>query len=212
MKLWSYWLPDLLPHVAGCPTLIATHELRRTAQAFFHATKAWKLRLATPFAVGAGQRDVTVTFTDQVELERIENVWLDGQRLVPATTIQLSEDYGDDWAGHTGTPSRYYLDTPGVISLYPLPSAAAAVGLVVRAEVSPSDASTGLPDDIAVAYRDAIQIGAKARLMAYKGKPWTDLALAGSYAEAFQAAVTKAKNAASTVNSRGRVASRPSWC
>lgn len=210
MKAWSYWLPDLMPHVPGCPRLLAEHELRRAAQAFFRQTRAWKITEA-PLAIPALTATVPVAPADAgQQLVRIESAWWDGKPMEPVTAEQLDGGYADDWQSHTGTPTHYLQLVPGEIRLYPLPLSGGSLKL--RMSVMPSDASTGLPDDLADRYVDEMHVGAKSRLMLYPGKPWTNPELAGVYGQAFNALVNQATAEAARAYAQARLPSRVNWC
>lgn len=212
MKAWSYWLPDLMPHVPGCPQVLAEHELRRAAQAFFSQTMAWRVD-ETPRAVFAGDAELSVAPSDsEQELVRVDAIWYDGQKLEPVAPETLDQQYVDDWQDRTGTPTNFLQVMPGVARLYPVPLADAVVGLKLRLIVTPSDTATGLPDDLAIRYRDEIQVGAKSRLMLYPGKPWTNPELAAVYGQAFNGLVNQATAAAARAYVQARLPSRVNWC
>lgn len=212
-KAWSYWLPDLLPHVAGCPVLLAEHELLRAAQVFFRETRAWQETVPSLSVTVAGGGSITITNPDAGhELVRIENAWLDGIPLGVTTADDLDAAMGDDWTTHTGTPSHIYQITPGVAMLYPKPIADSATGLKVRVSVCPSDAATSVPDEMAVKFRDAIASGAKARLMIYPDKPWTNTAMAPIHAASFEAATGRGNVTAARSNGQARKPASPKWC
>lgn len=211
MKAWSTWFPDLLPHVAGCPQPLAAHELRRAAQVLFGKTRAWRVDMAA-VPVSAGQAVVAVVpDSAEQELVRIESVWLDGRKLDLVTDEVLDSQYADDWRTHSGTPFAYSQSVPGDVRLYPLPISDAVTGLSARLSVKPSESSTGLPDDMAVRFRDEIHVGAKARLMLYPNRPWTS-DLAAVYGQTFDSAVGSATAAAARSFSRARNPSRVKWC
>lgn len=212
MKPWSYWLPDLLPHVPGCPQVLAEHELRRAAQAFFRQTMAWRV-VETPRAVAAGTEEVSVVPADtNLDLVRVDAVWYDGQKLEPVAPETLEEQYNDDWQNFTGTPTKYLQVVPGVIRLYPVPLDSAVTGLKLRLIVTPGDTALGLPDDIAAEYRDEIHVGAKSRLMLYPGKSWSNPELAAVYGQAFTALANQATVAAARAFVQARLPSRTNWC
>jgi hypothetical protein len=212
MKAWSYWLPDLMPHVPGCPQVLAEHELRRAAQAFFQQTMAWRVD-ETPRAVLAGTDEISVAPADaDLELVRVDAVWYDGQRLDPIAPETLDAQYHDDWQTQTDTPTKFMQVVPGVIRLYPIPLVDAVTGLRLRLIVTPGETSTGLPDDLARRFRDEIHVGAKSRLMLYPGKPWTNIELAGVYGQAFNALVNQATAAAARAFVQARLPSRANWC
>lgn len=213
MKAWSYWFPDLMLHVAGCPSILATHELRRAAQAFFDGTRSWKV-IEDALPVAADQTTVTTTPSDsEQEVVRVEGVVYDGQELTLEPLESMASKYGPDWRSHTAArPSAYLQITPGEITLYPVPTDAATDGVVRTLSVRPSDTSPGLPDDIAQKYRDEIHLGARARLMLIPNKPWTNLELGSAYGQAFDKMTGKANLVAALSFGRGRIASRPTWC
>lgn len=209
---WSYWFPDLLPQLKDCPNILVEHELRRAAQAFFKATRAWKV-VQPLIAVTADEPDVTVELNDaQQEMVRVESAWFDGNRLTPSTPAEMDTATVDDWRLHTGTPTVFLQLTPGVLTLYPSPLADSVTGLKLLVSVRPSDVSTGLPNDIGIKFREEIGTGAKARLFMQSGKPWFNPDLAGAAAAAFDAQVSKASRAAAIGFGRGRIAARPTWC
>lgn len=212
MRAWSTWFPDLLPHVPGCPQVLAAHELRRAAQAFFRQTLAWRVTQA-PIAVTAGTAEVSTAPLDaEQELVRIDAAWYDGKRIGPVTAEVLDGSYVDDWQTHTGTPTNYLQIVPGVVRLYPAPLADAATGLKLRLIVTPSDTSTGLPDDLALRYTDEIHVGAKSRLMLYPGKPWTSAELGGFYGQTFGQLIDRATANAARAFIQARLPSRVNWC
>jgi len=213
VALWSYWFPDLLTHVPGCPIPLAVFELRRAAQAFFKSARAWQV--TQPLVpITAAQTSVTVALDSaEQELVRVEKAWLDGNSLAVQTLEGLDDSaLSDDWTLHTGTPTALVQLTPGVLTLYPVPTANALTGLKLRVSVRPSDASTGVPDEMAVKFRDEIHAGAKARLMMYPGRPWSNPEMALLNAGTFEAGVGAANLAAARSFGRGRIAGRPRWC
>lgn len=212
MKLWNAWLPDLLPHVPGCPVIVAEHELRRAAQAFFQQTRAWQVILPA-VTVDADQFEVDVTPVDTtLDLVRVESATYDGRPLGKQTSDVLDAEFTDDWTAHTGTPSDYVQMTPNVLRLYPVPVADATTGVVVRAAVAPGDTSAGLPDDLASRFWDEMHAGAKARLMLYPGKPWTNPELAAVYGQAFSNMVSTATATAARAYGQARIPARVKWC
>lgn len=213
MVLWSAWFLDVLPHVPGCPNALVEHELRRTAQEFFRRTRAWKQSFSY-MPVAANTVEVMVKPADPtLDLVRVEAVYFDDRMLTPLTYDTLSGWYGDTWENHTASsPDSFYSLEPAKVRLYPIPFASATKGLKVMASVTPSDTSTGLPDDIALKYRDVLHVGAKSRLMLYPNRAWTNMDLAVAYGQNFTAQADKfaADQARSFTNAR--IPARPKWC
>lgn len=212
MALWSAWFPDVQPHVAECPIVIMEHELRRAAQAFFEGSRVWKVTL-DPVPVVAGQKTVTIAPTDpEQDLVRIETAWYDGKPLPVYSADEMDASFDEDWQEHTGDPMAVTQMIPGVARLYPVPVSDAATGLKCRVSVRPSDTATGIPDELRVKYKEAIAAGAKARLMLYPNKPWSNVDLGVAMAAAFDAAIGKSNIDAARSLGRARIASRPKWC
>lgn len=212
-QAWSTWLPDVQPHVPGCPVPLIEHEVKRAAQAFFAGSRAWRAESAA-MPVAAGQSTVTMTApVVDAEVVRVETVWLDGRKLESTTVRTLDDAFGDTWADRVGATEAAVLLTPGVLRLYPIPAAAAVSGVTATLSLQPAETATGLADDLAVAYRAAITAGARARILALPGKGWTNLDLALVYGQAF-ASMVDAANVLSSArgNSRARRSARVSWC
>jgi hypothetical protein len=210
-KAWSYWYPDLLTHVSGCPLPVVDHELRRVAQVFFESTRAWRVMLPVT-AVVADQQWITVAAGTGLELVRVEDAWYDGKPLGIKTSDTLSAEHSGDWTTHTGTPTDIYQFTPGVVGLYPIPLADADTGLKLHLSVRPSDDATGVDDEMAVKFREQILAGAKGRLMAYPDKPWSKPDTAMVHAMAFDSSIGAANLMASRSYGAARIPARPKWC
>lgn len=211
-RAWSAWLPDLLPQLPNCPTVLVEHELKRAAQEFFSRTRAFKTMLA-PIAVLASQENVTVVPDDPEQyLVGIEHAWLDGKEINATTAELLAENYGSDWKDHTGSPTSFMQETSGVLRLYPIPTDAAVTGLVCRVSVTPSEVSTGIPDDLGVTYRKELTCGAKAKLMLYANKPWTSLDHGQKHERDFEDGIAAATWQVATAYGNSRVESRKAWC
>jgi len=211
MREWSYFLPDVLPHVVGCPSMVAEQELKRAAQQFFDKTRAWRITTA-PVRISSGQSVVTVNVGDGLDLVRIEHGTYDGKKLDVISPDILDDGMSGDWRAQRGTPAKLVQSVPGIIDLYPIPSSATLTGLTFFVAVKPSDSATGLPDHLAVAFRDTLVAGAKAKLMLYKDAPWANAALAESFNAKFEVDIGNTNFEAAKGFSRGRLSSRPKWC
>lgn len=210
MVLWPSWQLDILPHVPQCPVPLIEHELKRAAQVFFQESRAWQEQL-TPITIFAGFSEVTIPMngTDQ-ELVRVESARWNGKPIEPRAADDMDQSYTDDWRDHSGPPEAFIQITPGVMTLYPVPTEAGTLSL--RVSVRPSESATGIPDDLAARFRDQLAMGAKARLMLYQGKPWSAPDMGLALSGAFASSIEKAASAMARSYSNGRVKSRASWC
>ena len=210
MKTWASWVPDLLPRLPQCPVAIVERELLRAAQVFFERSRAWTVDVdAIP--VEAGNVDLSILPEDfECDLVRINDLWFDATRLSVTTSVQLARHSSDDWRSHSGRPNAYLQNIPGVVRLYPIPVDAGEVS--VNLSVKPSDSASGIPDELYVAFREQIRLGAMARLMLYEDKPWSKPD-AGVKAEAeFNAAIDKALTKAERSFGSARITSPIVWC
>lgn len=210
MKTWSFWLPDLLPHLPDCPIPVVERALLRAAQDFMRGSRIWKITLP-PIPVTIGIESITIPMDADKDLVRIEEAWLDGDRLMLITPDELDGDYDDDWTLHTGTPTSLVQYVPGVVTVYPKPLSAALTGLKLKVSVRPSESAIGIIDEISVKYRDALECGALARLMAMPGKAWTNLELSAFHMQNFNAITATATADTARGFNQGRIKSRPTW-
>ncbi|HEX4843198.1 MAG TPA: hypothetical protein VFV57_05965 [Limnobacter sp.] len=216
MKLWSAWTRDVAPHVSQCPATVIEFEIRNAAQTFFRGSRAWR-EVTGYFPVTAGQQTVLVEPSDPThELVELDSsfVMLDNKRLPPITPEQLDSLYTEDWTTLTGMPDNHYCLTPNQVSLFRIPSQNAINGLKARISITVSDTATGLPDEIANRFWDAIVVGARARLMLYKNSAWYDADMAAMYGNAFSAAIDDARLDAAQAYSGARIVARSTskWC
>lgn len=213
MQAWSAWLPDVLPHVAGCPRLVVLHEVRRAAEEFLRRSRAWQIE-SDLIPVPAGATSITLTFPDATaELVRIERAYLDGRPLTPFTPTQLNDQVGTAWVDETGVVDGIVQLTPWAVRPYRIPTDAAVTGLKVMASVCTKEGAGGMPDDIARMYRDAVTFGARGRLMLIPGKPWSDAKLAAGYLLQAESIAEQAAGAAQVRgHGRGMRRTTPSWC
>lgn len=212
MTTWSSWLPDLLPQLPECPGITVEHEVRRAAQRFFSGSRAWNVTLPA-IPVEAAEDAVAIAPTDhEQDLVRVLQVWYDDNIIEATTGDVLASRFGDNWQNHIGAPIAYIQDSPGVLRLYPVPEARSESGLIARIAVAPSDVSAGIPDNLAIAYRDELAMGAKARLMLHANKPWSAPEFGLKNESDFIAAINRANSSAATSFGKSRIASRPRWC
>ena len=212
MAAWTYWLPDLLPTVPGCPQVLALHEIKRAAQDLMRASRAWQAELPAQ-AVAADAATVTLTPPSGAEVVQVERAWVDGKRLPQVAPDVLDMERGDNWTEHTGAgPTHFVQLQPEVLRLYPIPTAPAATGLVARVSLCPADSAEGLDDGLARRYRNVILAGARARLMLMPGKAWSSPELALAAAAGFQGGVDSAHHDAIRGFGRGMPRARPNWC
>lgn len=210
MKLWSSWQSDILPHVAGCPTPIIEHELLRAAQEFFSGSRAWIVTYADQTVLANVAEVSLAPASAEQEIVRLEKAWINGTSADVFPFQTMDSCYSDDWQTHTGTPTAVIQLSPDSVRLYPIPTD--SITLKIRASVQPSEAATGLPDDMAGQYRMDLVEGAKAKLMMYSKSEWYDPKKAAVHEAAFQAAIDSANVSAARSFGASRIVARKKWC
>jgi hypothetical protein len=212
MKAWDAWLPDILPHVPGCPDIIATHEIKRAAQAFFRETWTWRAVL-DPVDFDVNEPEMRV-FPDVsgTWIVRVEHAAMGGTKLKPLSLDAIVTAFGPDWATQTGTPDAITATTPATLRLVPYPIDALANQLSLTVSLMPSDNASGILDELYARYRDVIADGAKSRLMLINGQPWANPDIGAALAQRFEAGISLARTDAARAHGRATPRSRPAFC
>lgn len=159
--------PYVLPHVEGCPTIVADQAIVRAAIQFCAETGVWRYTHAT---VAVVQATAAYSFVPPAgaKVERVLAAWLDG---VPLTVKNATDMLGVlDWKTDTGTPECLVVLSDSQFRVYPL----GAGDVDMEVTVKPSRAATTIDDNVFEAHVDAIASGALAILMAYPKKSWSN--------------------------------------
>jgi hypothetical protein len=206
MAIWSDWLPDLLPQLPECPVPLIEHELLRAAQDFFSRSYSW-IVTTSAIPVVAAEASAPITFDPMLNVDnvRIEQAWYDNKEMELTTPGDLDSRFQNDWNTHVGVPYALYQESPGSAAFYPIPTAPSVIGFRFRASVKPTDASTGIPDDLYSNFKDEILVGAKARLMLFANKAWSNPGLGAAYAAQFEQRIDAARRAAAKSFGRSRL-------
>mgnify|MGYP000880103119 CR=1 FL=1 len=180
MKTWDQFLRDVLPHVPGCPEPVAEHAVLRAAQEFFETTRVWKLWIPDITTVAEGT-EYAMFLEPKSTLVRLERATLDGRPIRVRTVDELP----DDWTTYPQTLATG-VHTSDRKTLTLLPAQAAGAVLKVEASMKPSNAATGVADDIFEQYVERIAAGAIASLKAHDGKTYSDSVGAAAWRTTFE--------------------------
>lgn len=202
MRAWDTFYPRVLPDVIGCPEPTVDLALLDTARDFFQFTKAWREDLEAT-VLAATVSDYEFEVPTGAELVQAEDATLAGRciRILLATTLQ-------DRVSNNGQRGIQVIDTTQ-FRVLPTPAESGAE-LVIAAVLMPSETATGLPEEMADAYRLEIANGALARLLTMNKAAWANPTLAAIKETAYlagrgrvQTRVWRARSA-STPRSRGQ--------
>lgn len=180
---------QVLIQTPGCSDILAEDALRKAAIRLCEEARVW--RDTATFATRDQDNDLEVP--QQARAVDVVRAWIDGSEIEP-TTPESCDQFED-----AGVPTRYYRTSDNVLRLVPAPSE--SVSLTVESILAPTNNASTIPDDIAERCRMALIYGALAYLLALNGQPWAQPALAGSYAQLFDAEI----NSLATQEAKGRV-------
>lgn len=116
-----------------------------------------------------------------------------GSNILSPRGIEQQLMYDAAQAERRGTPNGYRLEQNKDFIVYPIPQAD-DIALPIRALVAfvPVLTATTIPDQFAEKYLDTLIAGAKAKLMAMVGQPWSNPQAAAYWNGVFEAGITDA--------------------
>lgn len=192
---------EVLPELPGVGEALATNAIRNAIIEFCQGSWCWRYFM-DPMPVLARINTYELDPPTGAEVVHALVVKVNGKPLEATNEDDLTAQH-PRWQTETGTPKYYLTDEPGQIILAPVPDTKIVGGLVVTVALQPTRTSTTFPTWIWSRYFDALAAGAKARLMAMPGKPWTNPQLFQIYRGQFEAGMAGAKFEAMKSLSRG---------
>lgn len=204
--LWKDFFPLILPEVADCPEPVVEAHLRRTAIEFANDTAVWTAD-ADPISVVAGQGtyDLDSPETDSVVCG-VSELWYAGKRIKFIPLAQMRR-YGTHWPSDKGEVVGFTQRTENTVTLYKTPTAALANAINATVILRPSPTAAGVPDWLGQKYMDTLVAGAKARLMAMVGMPWSHAQGATLYGGIYNGDSLSVASARATSRARGQLSS-----
>jgi hypothetical protein len=185
---FTAFLPEVLPHVAGCADVIATNAVRNACIEFCAESFIWN-EVQDAERVTDADFPYTVTAPSGARVAGVLDVMVNGQRVSPSYLDALG--FVPNWQDVTAEqPSVYVQADPETLVFYPRLSVPA--NLVVRAAYAPTRAATGIVSFVYQEYLEEIAAGALAKLMLVPGQPFTNPDLSAFYNDRFEKATTLA--------------------
>lgn len=192
MATLEAFLRDVTPAALRCPAMMAMDAIRDAAAEFCERTLVWRVLFDGLAADAAG--DLNVSPPPNGEVERVLEVWADGERLEPALESSLDRAR-PGWRDATGRPGAFIVYPDHAIRLYPAPGDQASTSIRVQSALKPADAAEVVPDLLFKQWRQPITAGARARILDQPGMPWFNAGLAAVYRQQFRDGVSRAKAA-----------------
>ena len=187
--LWSGWYDYVLPRASGLTPEFALESIRMAAREFCDRTAA--LTLDGSATAIAGGTVYPITFAGY-ELVKVWQVWYGPKKIHAMNPQQLTQDYGEYWPDLAGNPLCWTQD--GVLTDIRLVPKHTGPNLPLKwkAAVKPTLASTGLRDDFANRFHEAIGEGALSKVLGISARPWTDPGRAMACKIAFDSEIARA--------------------
>lgn len=162
---------------AGAPDTLIQAHLTRVLNDFYTRSTAWRANVG-PYNVVGGINKVYLNPVDQnTRLQFVLGAYFypfnnsnDPQELIPTTRAFLG--------GSPAPPSRYYMQQPDQMILYPVPDQSYGQILYAYAALVPTTLAALLPDMSYTQHADALIWGTLARLYGIPKRPWSDKNLA----------------------------------
>lgn len=180
--------PFVATEVIGCPDPTINQALLLTAIEFCRETKAWT-EIQEPIVLLNGIYEYEMDYPADAQVQTVRDVWIGSRKLDPVTMAGL-QSVIPDWSIAQGSePSHYNLagEIP-LLRVFPIP-VNPTQSMVVRATYTPSISATTLPDFLGQRHIEGIASGAKARLMAMPGTPWSNPELSVYYRSVYDQAI-----------------------
>lgn len=182
---WTAYFPEVMPHVGGCPHAMVVNAIRDAAREFAERTLLLRSTLSA-INVVAAQQDYTLTPPANTRVVTCLNVRYDGLPL--QSTGEHAMDHIHPFWREGGVSRRWYMSTPGTLSLTFSPAAAITGGLVVRIAYKPTQTATDGDDILYDDWNEAIAAGALARLQgtANQDAKWANPQMAQAWQAEFE--------------------------
>lgn len=190
---------EVLAELPGVPQPLAVNAIRNSAIDFCEQSKVWVVDV-DPMSSISNQANYEYEPDAGADVIGISQAWYNGVEILPRTSAQLQTElssYGVPWAKVSGIPSFYNSERADEFILAPYPIEAMESAIEMKVILRPSRTSIGMEKWILDKYFQHIAAGAKARLCAMPGKPWSSPDLVNFNINIFNVGTTGASLASS---------------
>lgn len=172
-KALSYFLPEVLPHVAGCPEPIAEQAVRNAVIDLCKRGLVWKYDL-DPIATQANWPTYEIDLPSGSQVIKPSRVAFEGDVIDPYSRARLDSEHSG-WSTRSGNTFGYFFNSAySELTLAEAPGASDASGLEIAMFLAPTRAATEVEDFFYDRLLEEVAFGARARLMMTKGATWYD--------------------------------------
>jgi len=178
---WDNYMPEVAPDVAGCPKSVIRNAIRNSAIELCYEGRAWRTQI-TDVTMVIGTPVYTLGVPVDSEVIATTRLLVVGD-VRPLSTLPPAHQNRFKISADNGRPKFYNAETPATVTLYPPPDTAYVAE--VFALLKPTKVSLGGPDFLYNDWLEVIASGAKARLMAMAGRPWSNPKMVNIHRKAF---------------------------
>lgn len=201
---FEVFLPRVMPEVIGCPEPTAIQSIRDAAIEFCEKTAAWQLDWTLD--VEEGVNEYAIGLPSSMRCTAIQRAFYRNTPLkpMPADMALDADLYRETPTKGNSTPRFFQQKAAAMLSLLPTPNESASEIVTLRVAVQPSRDAATCDDSLYQDWAEVIAHGAKARLMASPGKPWTNPAFAAERG-LFLTGINSARLRVAKARTRGQV-------
>lgn len=172
MTALTAWLPFV--NIKNAPRLMVLDAIRMAAREFCAETLVWQCN-QDPMTVYVGEGEYAFEPPTGAEVVQAMRGWFNGAPIEPKSQDELDQIYrGSNWLTATGSP-RYIVNlSRDYINLVPIPDEKVVSGLTLRIALQPTQDATVIDALLFERHREAIALGAKAKLKLMSEQPFFD--------------------------------------
>lgn len=217
------FLPYVMPHAPGAPSIVAEQQIRLAAIEFCERTKCWR-KIST--AQITTENQVAIVAPDYAAIHQIEfaSFTPNGYPKYPLEPTQYS-DMSDAHRGmidQPGPPKYVTQVTPNTVTIYPLLEGELDLSLFLKPRIGSDfqvgtnddpivDAFNVVPDFMLTQWGEAISCGALSKLLMQPQTRWYDPDRANYYFQKFERACDNHFAYAMKGQQRAPVRTRPRY-
>lgn len=189
MTKYEEMLNDVLPDVPGCGNDVAINALRNACIELLQKSFIYRQE-QDPITVTAGTAVYDLDSFTGYRIVGVTSAYFGDNPIVPVSADMLQKAKRH-WETEKGFVEGYMLNDSESVRLYRIPTENGVLSMTLA--LAPTVKSVGIETFIYDLYSEGIAAGAKARLMAIPGKPYTNLDLSVMNRAMFSSAIRDAK-------------------
>lgn len=182
-------------YIPGAPDTLIGSILTRVLSDFYQRSTAWRVYV-TEYPVTGGQQIVQLNPVDQNMMVQ----WVLDAFMYPFNGANyptpLYPVQRQAYGATPAPPTQYYMQSPDVMWLYPIPDKDYGKVLNIYASVTPTNLSAQLPDMSYTHHLDSLLYGVLSRLYLMSKRPWSDKDLGMMYEKKFRQDVMQFRDVA----------------